>query len=97
MTRVLDLELDDGRTLRAYDTGQPDDGRLAVFWHHGTPNIGEPPPGRCSTPPTGSGCAGSPTTAPATAARRPVRAETWRRPRRTSRASPTRSASTGSR
>jgi pimeloyl-ACP methyl ester carboxylesterase len=43
MTRVVDLTLDDGRTLRAYDTGRRDDGRLPLFWHHGTPNIGEPP------------------------------------------------------
>jgi pimeloyl-ACP methyl ester carboxylesterase len=57
----FDLELDDGRTLHAYDTGAYDtraddtgaydtgtgdtgaSGRLAVFWHHGTPNIGLPP------------------------------------------------------
>jgi pimeloyl-ACP methyl ester carboxylesterase len=33
-----------GRTLHVYDTGLDDaDGRLAVFWHHGTPNIGAPP------------------------------------------------------
>lgn len=39
-----DLELGDGRTLHVYDTGAHDaDGRLAVFWHHGTPNIGPPP------------------------------------------------------
>ncbi len=39
-----DLELSDGRTLYVYDTGAEDaDGRLAVFWHHGTPNIGAPP------------------------------------------------------
>jgi pimeloyl-ACP methyl ester carboxylesterase len=39
-----DLELSDGRTLHVYDTGTDDtDGRLAVFWHHGTPNIGAPP------------------------------------------------------
>jgi pimeloyl-ACP methyl ester carboxylesterase len=39
-----DLELSDGRTLHAYDTGADDAaGRLAVFWHHGTPNIGAPP------------------------------------------------------
>jgi pimeloyl-ACP methyl ester carboxylesterase len=39
-----DLELSDGRTLHMYDTGADDaDGRLAVFWHHGTPNIGAPP------------------------------------------------------
>jgi pimeloyl-ACP methyl ester carboxylesterase len=36
-----DLELDGGRTLHVYDTGT--NGRLAVFWHHGTPNIGAPP------------------------------------------------------
>lgn len=40
-TEAFDLELSDGRTLHAYDTGA--DGGLAVFWHHGTPNIGLPP------------------------------------------------------
>ncbi len=40
----MDLELGDGRTLHVYDTAADDtDGRLAVFWHHGTPNIGAPP------------------------------------------------------
>ena len=40
----IDLKLSDGRTLHAYDTGADDaDGRLAVFWHHGSPNIGAPP------------------------------------------------------
>ncbi|HEY3503539.1 MAG TPA: alpha/beta hydrolase [Actinocatenispora sp.] len=38
--RELDVTSADGRTLHAYDTGG--DG-LAVFWHHGTPNIGTPP------------------------------------------------------
>ncbi|MEI5101847.1 alpha/beta hydrolase [Streptomyces sp. PmtG] len=39
-----DLELSDGRRLHVYDTGTPGaDTRLAVFWHHGTPNIGAPP------------------------------------------------------
>ncbi len=39
-----DLELEDGRTLHVYDTGVGgSDGRLAVFWHHGTPNIDAPP------------------------------------------------------
>ena len=44
MVTETDLRLGDGRTLHVYDTG-PDDaaGRLAVFWHHGTPNIGAPP------------------------------------------------------
>ncbi len=40
----FDLELGDGRTLHVYDTGEDGTaGRLAVFWHHGTPNIGAPP------------------------------------------------------
>ena len=39
-----DLKLGDARTLHVYDTGAYDAaGRLAVFWHHGTPNIGAPP------------------------------------------------------
>jgi pimeloyl-ACP methyl ester carboxylesterase len=41
--REIDLALSDGRTLRVYDAGPDDSGRLAVFWHHGTPNIGAPP------------------------------------------------------
>ncbi|HEX2896165.1 MAG TPA: alpha/beta fold hydrolase [Marmoricola sp.] len=36
-----DLDLDDGRTLRVHDTATG--GRLPVFWHHGTPNVGPPP------------------------------------------------------
>lgn len=40
----IDLELSDGRLLHIYDTAvDNDDGRLAVFWQHGTPNIGAPP------------------------------------------------------
>ncbi|CAN5577312.1 hypothetical protein BH23CHL10_BH23CHL10_07680 [soil metagenome] len=38
----FDLELVDGRTIHAYDTGDGDD-HLTVVWHHGTPNIGSPP------------------------------------------------------
>jgi pimeloyl-ACP methyl ester carboxylesterase len=39
-----DLELSDGRTLHVYDTDtDASEERLAVFWHHGTPNIGAPP------------------------------------------------------
>ena len=39
-----DLELGDGRILHVYDTGAGDsDDRLAIFWHHGTPNLGAPP------------------------------------------------------
>lgn len=42
--REFDLQLPGRRTLHAYDagpTGVPDE--LVVFWHGGTPNIGEPP------------------------------------------------------
>src|SRR5215203_7042368 len=42
MIREFDLELGEGRTLHVYDTYGADR-RLAVFWHHGTPNIGAPP------------------------------------------------------
>ena len=39
-----DLKLESGRTLHIYDTGAADAaGSLAVFWHHGTPNVGAPP------------------------------------------------------
>ena len=41
MVTETDLSLGNGRTLHVYDTGGDD--RLAVFWHHGTPNIGAPP------------------------------------------------------
>jgi pimeloyl-ACP methyl ester carboxylesterase len=43
MLTESDIELGDGHTLHVYDTGRSTDGRLAVFWHHGTPNIGQPP------------------------------------------------------
>jgi pimeloyl-ACP methyl ester carboxylesterase len=36
-----EITLGDGRMLHAYDRGGDD--RLAVFWHHGSPNIGAPP------------------------------------------------------
>jgi pimeloyl-ACP methyl ester carboxylesterase len=42
MIDEFELALDDGRLLRAYDTGPPD-ARLTVAWHHGTPNVGRPP------------------------------------------------------
>ena len=42
MVTEIDLELPDGRTLHVYDTAG-EDGRLAVLWHHGTPNLGPPP------------------------------------------------------
>lgn len=41
MVEELDVVLDDGRVLHAYDTGGAE--RIPVFWHHGTPNIGTPP------------------------------------------------------
>ena len=44
MVTETDLKLADGHTLHAYDTGADGAaGRLAVFWHHGSPNIGAPP------------------------------------------------------
>jgi pimeloyl-ACP methyl ester carboxylesterase len=39
-----EVELSDGRTLHYYDTREDQsDARVAVFWHHGTPNVGSPP------------------------------------------------------
>lgn len=44
MVTEADLELSDGRTLHYYDTREDEsDTRVAVFWHHGTPNVGSPP------------------------------------------------------
>ena len=40
--RQQDIELVDGRTLRAYDAGPAD--ALAVIWHHGSPQTGAPLP-----------------------------------------------------
>jgi pimeloyl-ACP methyl ester carboxylesterase len=38
-----DITLDDGRTLRAYDTGGGvADGAFTVMWHHGSPQTGAP-------------------------------------------------------
>ena len=37
-----DLELSDGRRLHIYDAGLAG-ARLTIVWHHGTPNLGEPP------------------------------------------------------
>src|SRR5918995_479037 len=39
----LDVALPDGRRIHAYDTHPRAPDRLAVVWHHGTPNIGPPP------------------------------------------------------
>jgi pimeloyl-ACP methyl ester carboxylesterase len=40
-----DLKLRDGRTVHVYDSAGEHKGqdRLAVFWQHGTPNLGAPP------------------------------------------------------
>jgi pimeloyl-ACP methyl ester carboxylesterase len=39
-----DLHLSDGRRLHLYDTRADDaDASLVILWHHGTPNLGEPP------------------------------------------------------
>ena len=44
MVTETDLTLADGRTLHFYDTDPEDaQGRLPVFWLHGTPNLGSPP------------------------------------------------------
>ena len=44
MVTEADLDLSDGRTLHYYDTREDEsDARAAVFWFHGTPNIGAPP------------------------------------------------------
>jgi pimeloyl-ACP methyl ester carboxylesterase len=44
MVSETDLELGDGRTLHYYDTREGgSDNRFAIFWHHGTPNVGSPP------------------------------------------------------
>ena len=44
MVTEAEVELSDGRTLHYYDTREDQsDARLAVFWHHGTPNVGSPP------------------------------------------------------
>ncbi|KZB82282.1 alpha/beta fold hydrolase [Amycolatopsis regifaucium] len=40
MVKEFDVDLGDGATLHAYDTGGTGS---VVFWHHGTPNIGAPP------------------------------------------------------
>jgi len=42
VTKSTYLRLPDGRTVRCYDTGEAD-AALTVFWHHGSPNTGEPP------------------------------------------------------
>ncbi len=43
MLTETDLTLDGGRRLHVYDTHLGAADRLAVLWHHGTPNVGAPP------------------------------------------------------
>ena len=44
MVTETDLELRDGRSLHVYDASADGaDAGLAVFWQHGTPNLGSPP------------------------------------------------------
>lgn len=39
----IDFRLADGRVLHGYDSAPGATDRLAVVWHHGTPNLGTPP------------------------------------------------------
>ncbi len=72
MLTEFDLTLSDGRSLHAHDTGN----QFAVFWHHGTPNIGAPPmPPLQWLPGLASG--GCRSTGPDTADRVRFRAGTW--------------------
>ena len=89
VVKEIDLELGDDRTLRVYDTAADDaDGRLAVFWHHGSPNIGAPP-SPSFRPQKSSASAGCRTTGPGTADLPPARTGTWHRRPLMSRTSPT--------
>ena len=40
MVLPRDVQLDDGRTLRAYDSGPSAHAAFALFWHHGSPQTG---------------------------------------------------------
>jgi hypothetical protein len=42
MVAEADIQLADGRVLHAYDT-RVNDSAVAVFWLHGSPNVGSPP------------------------------------------------------
>ena len=42
MLRTIDVPLDDGRVLRAYDSGADAAARLVLVWHHGSPQTGVP-------------------------------------------------------
>jgi len=42
MLTELDVRLDDGRVLHAYDSGADAAARLVLVWHHGSPQTGAP-------------------------------------------------------
>jgi pimeloyl-ACP methyl ester carboxylesterase len=42
VVRDHDVRLDDGRSVRAYDTGGVGDDAFTVVWHHGSPQTGAP-------------------------------------------------------
>jgi pimeloyl-ACP methyl ester carboxylesterase len=42
MVTAHDVRLDDGRVLRAYDSGADAAARLVLMWHHGSPQTGAP-------------------------------------------------------
>lgn len=42
MLRTVDVPLDDGRVLRAYDSGADAAATLVLVWHHGSPQTGVP-------------------------------------------------------
>ena len=78
MVTETDLELRDGRSLHVYDASADGaDAPLAVFWQHGTPNLGAPP--QLLFPAAAEhGIRWVPMTGRATADRLLTPAETWR-------------------
>ncbi len=44
MATEIDVSLSDGRTVHVYDSAPAGFHYLTVVWHHGTPQIGAPPP-----------------------------------------------------
>lgn len=42
MSRAIDVDLPDGRVLRAFDAGASAPAAPTVVWHHGSPHTGEP-------------------------------------------------------
>ena len=91
----IEVGLDGGGVLHVYDTAPSGSERLAVFWHHGTPNVGAPP---APLFPAAErlGLRWVSYDRPGYGGSTPAGAATWRRRRATSPASPTPGASTGS-